>query len=113
MSIKIETVQDLNGVYNVFESIKDDGTLEDRSEYQPEDLAAMYGLGPTGATNLYRLIQGTFATDTSPWDSLDPVVLKRDVMDEAIHQGLDGWEPHEKVIIELFLQDLQRAYKNL
>ncbi len=88
---------------------------DDLHECGPEDLAGKFGLTEADANLVYLAIQGQtdgrrsecYATDSrkepgSTW-SLN------DVLAEAIHQGFDGWEPDERLVIAAFLADLGLA----
>lgn len=107
----------LDNVYDIWTQMIDDGTIEDRKEYDKEMLLTMYFNGLPASPNeliqvnyLYRLIQTGFDPDAGSILSQDPKQIG-ETLQEACHQSLDGWEPGEKVIIELFLQDIAKAVK--
>jgi hypothetical protein len=102
-------------VWAVFQEMKeDDYVIEDRREYEKDQLQKMYNLTETEADQLYRLVQGEFTDKTSLYRSnwtetqqnMEDAVLLAETISESIHQGYDGWSDEEKVVIQLYLNDI-------
>lgn len=105
----------LDKVMAEYETIIDYDLLEDRREYSKEDLqVANPEMDSEQIDYLYRMIQSNFPTDPSEtlyrsnWKAEDALKLAENIS-EAIHQEFDGWTEGEKVIIHLFLKDLEVA----
>ena len=71
------------------------------------DLQMYYDLTETEARLLFLVIKGreekvncAYSLTEAHGNALVEMVT------EAIHQGLDGWEPDERIVIEAFLADL-------
>lgn len=109
------TNTNLSLVWETYEAILDTDVLEDRREYSFEDIQKMYDLNDGETQYLLKLIASNFNPNASSvyrstWEPDEAMKLAQNIT-EAIHQELDGWEPHEKVIITLFLHDLAIAQK--
>ena len=88
--------------------LENDEVLNDRREYTPKDLMKMYRLDEDGAFILSLLIMG----QTNPRAySLSGHSPKRvlDMIQEAQHQGFDGWPESDKLVIQAFLVDITLA----
>ena len=110
------TLPDLGKVWALYQEMIDTDVLEDRREYSDEDLVQAYGTSPEETKYLMRLILSEFAPCTaalyrSHWNFRDAQGLGRCVT-ESIHQGFDGWEDSEKVLIQLYLHDLGTALRS-
>lgn len=88
---------------------------DDLHEHCPEDLALKFGLTEADANLAYLAIQGQtdgrrsecYATDKykepgCSWSF-------NDCLAEAVHEGFDGWEPDERLVIAAFLADMGLA----
>ena len=95
-------------VYELVEQMEETGVLEDRREYDVEDLKKCYGLTDQEAADLHYLVQRTFDPDRKSAYECDPTRLGITIR-ESLHQGLDGWSSHEQVIIEKYLDDIALA----
>ncbi len=94
-------------LWAIYRGIVDQGYLEDRAEYQAGDLGKMYDLDKDGSTKLYLMIQSDQNLDYR-WSSKRPELLA-EMIDEAVHEGFDGWEDGDRVVIQSFLSDIAHA----
>lgn len=98
----------------IYDKMDEDELLEDRREYTQDDLKRSYNLTDQEADDLYYLIQRDFdpqrVASYGMEDRFDPKLVVTTIT-EALHQGLDGWSPHEQCVIERFLDDIALAVK--
>jgi len=105
---------ELDKVWKVWESLTnywadpDENALEDRREYDADQLSKMYGLSEQGGIELADLIRGHFEPGPS-WYNSQPTTKLGSILTEAIHNSQDGWPDWKKVIIEQYLNDLSVA----
>lgn len=103
-------------VYDVLDEIETQGHLEDRREYETDQLKDMYDLTDQEAEDLHYLIRRQFdPTYERPYDHLRkyPKEWVIEYIVESIHSSFDGWdEPHDRVVIERFLDDMMLYLRN-
>jgi hypothetical protein len=101
----VDTLQDLLDV------IIDEGNLDDRREYQPEDLAKMYQLTVAESEDLHYLIQRIFDPSVQRIEDCSSEIVKEAIV-ESLHSSLDGWDnEHDRTVILRFVDDLTRYAK--
>jgi hypothetical protein len=100
---------------DLLHSMIDDGTIEDRREYDQQMLKTMYDLTDEESIDLEWLIMNEF-------DPQMPLAIRtletlhgkqmREFLIEALHGNLDGWDSeHDRVTILRFIQDMVRFVK--
>jgi hypothetical protein len=99
---------DFDKVASVFAELLDNELLEDRREYTEQELATMYALTINEAGYLFSLISNYFATDLLALKDIDAQELLNYLRDGE-HSNWDGWEERDKVLINLFVDDLKRG----
>ncbi len=107
----------LHTVWNDYQDIcNDEQTHENWREYDKENIKHCFpNYSSAGVDYLYQLIQGDFSTTPisllykSNWTSAEALRLA-EIVTESLHQSLDGWSDGEKVIIQLYLHDLAKAF---
>ncbi len=88
----------------VWRSMIDQDLIDDRREYDIDMLQKMYVLNKDDAKVLYLAIQGITDPRRSYHQGGAHVFLE--MVQEAIHQGLDGWSDHDQMVIVAFLSDI-------
>lgn len=88
--------------------IDENGNWDDLNEHSPEDLKNKYDVSENDADILWMVIQSRTDNRRNIYD-LDNEVFGQSVLttiQEALHQGLDGWTEEQGLIIQAFLSDL-------
>jgi hypothetical protein len=118
-----ERLAELGKVWRVYDELIGTDLLEDRREYSIEDFQKMYDLSEEQAYYLNQLIQQQFDPSYKnlygfigcmvPSTYQDDDHNRRDAVTECLlesmHQYYDGYEDGEKVLIQLYLNDLAIA----
>ncbi len=101
----------LKELSELLQELEDQDLMEDRSEYDVEDLMKAYDLDHHDASTLYLCIRGRTIGSEHDMYRLDKDHSKAllEAIQESIHQWHDGWEDEEKIIIEAFLSDIAWA----
>ncbi len=93
---------------DIVQEMEDLGILEDRTEYDIEDLKKGYDLDHETAKTLYMFLQvERYGLDWDRWSG-DQI---KDMIGEASHQGYDGYSRTEQITITAFLYDIVAALK--
>jgi len=95
--------------YKIYREIIDKYQVNDRREYDEDQLETMYGLGKEGSKHLWLLIQSV-TNDDYVIGNKDPVKVT-ECLAEAVHEGLEGWSDPDKAVILAFLADTALAAK--
>ncbi len=118
MPNKTDRLPHLAMVYQVWQGLDEADLLDDRREYDEEELATSYPeLNEIQVSYLHELIQLPFNPDyrslysITPNNDAEPDAQLRmscvsETIGECMHNSLEGWSDGEKVVIELFLMDL-------
>lgn len=94
----------------IWKDIVDHDLLDDRFEYDPDELAMSYALDKDDSMVLWLAIQGTQDPDRSIDQQRPEAIIEALV--EADHQDLDGWTDDHKVVIRAFMSDIGIAAHN-
>ncbi len=95
-----------NRLYKAIRSILDEDVLEDRSEYDTDQLMTMYDLTLDETTDLSNWIKGYMDLPVN-FSKANPTVIQ-EYFEEADHNDWDGWDERHKATLYLLVQDLQR-----
>ncbi len=95
--------------YEAWRRIMDEDVLEDRREYEIDQLETMYGLDNEDAGQLHILIQDSF--EPRGW-ATEPAQDLKDMLGEAEHEGFDGWSDSDRFVIMAFLADISKALRS-
>ena len=105
-------MSDHTKVYKIWNDLLDDEPImNDRREYEPDQLERMYDLTEYDAALLAVLIKGHFEPGVYSLSDLDPTEVV-DMIGESEHEGFDGWSESDKVVIIAFLYDIVSAVKS-
>jgi hypothetical protein len=96
-----------------FLEIVKNGHLEDRREYEVDQLQKMYDLSDEESDALFQHIQIRFKTSMQEVDAMPAQGLKDMLVAALIDTDLEGWTETQKVTIESFLMDLAWGYKHI
>jgi hypothetical protein len=97
-------------VGEVFDSMIDDGTIEDRREYDRDMLIKMYDLNKDEANVLYQIIEEMFQPEMMAMDltNMNAEYIKEYLL-ESIHGGWEGFDSGAQIAFMLMIGDLKRA----
>lgn len=102
-------------IYEILEEIEELELIEDRREYTSQDLQRCYHLEPQAAEDLYYLIHRVFDHSlggTEPPNHIPSWVHKEYYL-ESSEGNFEGFEEHDKVVIQKWLDDMGRYWKNV
>jgi len=96
---------------DIYDEIVDLGYLEDRREYDQEELQRSYQLTPIEADDLHWMIQRNFQEfNAVKLEDIPAEEFKEHFM-EAQHNNWDGWdEEHIRLNFDRLLDDLKVAH---
>ena len=101
-----------NHVYNTWNHLLEhEVELEDRREYEVDQLADMYEMSTEEAVQLQALIQGLFRPGVTPLDEIDQEVYKEYIQD-SVHNSWEGFSKAEVVALTVMLFDLQLYFRD-
>jgi hypothetical protein len=92
---------EVSKIQSIYNGIIKSNLLEDRQEYEIEDLMDCYQIDNESAKYLFDMINGN-SIDINMVSSEELM----EAMKESIHQGFDGWEENEIFIIQKYIDDL-------
>jgi len=109
------TMVDDRELFDLLDEMESTGVLEDRREYDPDQLAKMYQLDNVQADDLFALIQRRFDPSIRihvqsrilPIEQM-PAARVYEYLTEFEEGNTDGWSEHQVICIMQFIDDMRR-----
>lgn len=101
-----------NKVYTIWNQLlEQESILEDRREYEVDQLVHMYELSKEEGVQLHALIQGLFRPGVTVHDDIPEEVYKEYFMD-SIYNNWEGFSQSEIIALTIMMFDMQLYFRD-